>query len=89
MKHTTSSAVAICVGIAMVWLAGCASSTHVTETATTSESSTTNPAVLAPVTSSSTTTTTEHNNAAVQGTYTPPDKNTPYRWSGTNAYYVQ
>ena len=83
MKHTTSSAVAICVGIAMVWLAGCASSTRVTETATTSESSTTNPAVLAPAT------TTQHNNAAVQGTYTPPDKNTPYRWSGTSAYYVQ
>ena len=24
MKYTTNSAVAICVGIAMVWLAGCA-----------------------------------------------------------------
>jgi hypothetical protein len=45
--------------------------------------------VLAPATSSSTTTTTQHNNAATQGIYTPPDKNTPYRWSGTNAYYVQ
>ena len=89
MKHTTSSAVAICVGIAMVWLAGCASSTHVTETATTSESSTTNPAVLAPATSSSTTTTTQHDNAAVQGTYTPPDKNTPYRLTPTGGYYVQ
>jgi hypothetical protein len=88
MKHTTSSAVAICVGIAMAWLAGCASSTHGTETATTSESSTTNPRVLAPAVSSSTTTTTQHDNAA-QGTYTPPDKNTPFRWSGTNAYYVQ
>ena len=79
MKYTTSSAVAICVGIAMVWLAGCA----------TSEDNTTSPRVLAPATNSSTTTTTQHDNAAAQGTYTPPDKNTPYRWSGTNAYYVQ
>jgi hypothetical protein len=79
MKYTTSSAVAICVGIAMVWLAGCA----------TSEYNTTNPRVLAPATNSSTTTTTQHDNAAAQGTYTPPDKNTPYRWYGTNAYYVQ
>ncbi len=83
MKCTTNSALAICVGIAMMFLAGCAPSTHVTETATT------NPAVLAPAMNSSTTTTTQHDNAAVQGTYTPPDKNTPYRWSGTNAYYVQ
>lgn len=89
MRHTTSSVVAICVGIAMAWLAGCAPSNQVTETATTSESSTTNPGVLAPATNSSTTTTTGHNNAAVQGTYTPPDKNTPYRFSGPNAYYVQ
>jgi len=89
MKYTTSSAVAICVGIAMVWLAGCATSTHVTDTATTSEYSTTNPPVTAPAANSSTATTSEHNNAAVQGTYAPPDKNTPYRWSGTNAYYVQ
>jgi hypothetical protein len=87
MKYTTNYAVAICVGIAMVWLAGCAPTTQVTETATTSEYSTTNPRVLAPATNSSTTT--QHDNAAVQGTYTPPDKNTPYRWSGTNAYYVQ
>ena len=79
MSYTTNSAVAICVGIAMVWLAGCA----------TSEYNTTNPRVLAPATNSSTTTTTQHDNAAAQGTYTPPDKNTPYRWSGTNAYYVQ
>lgn len=34
MKHTTSSAVAICVGIAMVWLTGCAPTTHVTDTTT-------------------------------------------------------
>jgi hypothetical protein len=79
MKYTTNSAVAICVAIAMMWLAGCA----------TSDSSTTNARVLAPATSSSTTTTTQHNNAATQGIYTPPDKNTSYRWSGTNAYYVQ
>ncbi len=87
MKYTTNSAVAICVGIAMVWLAGCAPTTHVTETATTSEYNTTNPAATAPVANSSTTT--ERGNAAVGGTYTPPDKSTPYRWSGTNAYYVQ
>ena len=89
MKYTTNSAVAICVGIAMLLLAGCAPSTHVTETTTTSESTTTNPQVLAPAMNSSTTTTTHPGNAAVQGTYTPPDKNTPYRFSGTNAYYVQ
>jgi len=35
MSYTTSSAVAICVGIAMVCLAGCEPTTHVTEATTT------------------------------------------------------
>ncbi len=87
MKYTTNSAVAICVAIAMVWLAGCAPGTHVTETTTTSESTSTNPSVLAPATNSSTTT--QPGNAAVNGTYTPPDKNTPYRLTPTGGYYVQ
>jgi hypothetical protein len=30
MKYTSNYAVAICVGIAMVWLVGCAPTTHVT-----------------------------------------------------------
>jgi hypothetical protein len=60
-------------------MAGCA----------TSQSPTTNPPVTASAANPNTTTTTQHNNAAAQGTYTPPDKNTPYRWSGGNAYYVQ
>ncbi len=89
MKYTTNSAVVICVGIAMAILAGCAPSTHVTETTTTSESTTANPQVLAPAMNSSTTATTGPGNAAVQGTYTPPDKNTPFRLSPTGAYYVQ
>ena len=89
MKYTANSAVAICVGIAMVWLAGCAPSTHVTETTATSEYGTANPRVTAPGANSSTTTTTQHDNGAAQGTYKPPDKNTPYRWSGTNAFYVE
>jgi len=89
MKYPSNSAVAICVAIAMVCLAGCAPSTHVTETTTTSESTSANPSVLAPATNSSTTTTAQPGNAAAQGTYTPPDKNTPYRVSPTGAYYVQ
>jgi len=89
MKYATNSAVAICVAIAMVWLAGCAPSTHVTETTTTSESMSANPSVLAPATNSSTTTSTQPGNAAAQGTYTPPDKNTPYRLTPTGGYYVQ
>ena len=89
MKYTTNFAVAICVGIAMVWLAGCASTTHVTETATTSQYGTTNPPVTPPVANSNTTMTTQHDNGTAQGTYKPPDKNTPYRWSGGNAFYVE
>ena len=45
MKYITSSAVAICLGIAMGWLVGCAPTTHVTETTTTREYDTTNPPV--------------------------------------------
>lgn len=87
MKYTTSTALTICAGIAMVWLAGCA--THVTQATTPEGNDTTNPPVAAPTANSNTTTTTQHDNAAMQGTYKPPDKNTPYRWSGSNAFYVQ
>jgi uncharacterized lipoprotein YajG len=74
MNYTTNSALAIGVAIAMLWLAGCATATQSTETAPAANSNTA---------------TTQHDNAAAQGTYTPPDKNTPYRWSGGNAFYVQ
>jgi hypothetical protein len=74
MKYTTNSAVAICVGIAMGWLVGCAPTTHVTETTTTREYDTTNPPVIepAPVANSNTTTTTQYDNGTVQRTYTQP-----------------
>lgn len=89
MKYTTNFALAICVGIAIVWLAGCAPATHVAETTTTSEYGAANPPATAPVANSNTTPTTQHDNAATQGTYKPPDTNTPYRWSGPNAFYVE
>jgi len=89
MKYTTNSALAICAGIAMVWMAGCASAGHFTETTASAESNTANPPATASTANSNTSTTSQHGNAALQGTYTPPDKNTPYRWSGSNAFYVQ
>jgi len=89
MKHTIKSAMAICGGIAMVWIAGCASAGHGAETTASAESNTANPPVTAPAANSNTATTSQHSNAMQQGTYTPPDKNTPYRWSGSNAFYVQ
>ena len=88
MKYTTNSAVAICVGIAMVWLVGCARATHVTETTTTSEYGTANPPVTAPVANSNAATT-QHDKSTAQGTYKPPDQHTPIRWSGTRAFYVE
>lgn len=72
MKYRSSSAVAICVGVAMAWLVGCAPTTHVTETTTTREYDTTNPPVMAPVANPSTTTTTQYDNGTVQRTYTQP-----------------
>jgi len=88
MKYATNSALGICLASAILWLAGCTPATHVTQT-TTGQYDAANPPVTAPAANSNTTTTAEHGNAAVQGTYKPPDKNTPYRWSGTNAFYVQ
>jgi hypothetical protein len=71
MKCTTNSAVAICAGIAMVCLVGCAPTTHVTETTTTREYDTTNPPiVMAPA--PNTNTTTQYDNGTVQRTYTQP-----------------
>ena len=73
MKYTSNYAVAICAGIAMIWLAGCAPATHVTETTTTRQYDTTNPPIaMAPVANSNTTTTTQYDNGTVQRTYTQP-----------------
>jgi hypothetical protein len=76
MKHATNFAVAIFAGIATAFVAGCAPTTHVTETTTTREYDTKNPpVVMAPVASSNTTTTTHYDNGTVQRTYSQP---TPY-----------
>ena len=77
MKYKANPAVTICVGIAMVWLVGCAPTTHVTETTTTKEYDTPNPPVMAPVANANTTTTTRYNNGTVQRTYTQPSPYTP------------
>jgi hypothetical protein len=66
MKYKSNYIVAIGVGIAMTCMAGCAPTTHVTETTTTRQYDTTNPPiVMAPVSDANTTTT-------VQRTYTQP-----------------
>src|ERR1700675_4739470 len=73
MKYASNFAVAIGVGIAMAFVAGCAPTTHVTETTTTREYDTTNPpVVMAPVASANTTTTTQYDNGTVQRTYSQP-----------------
>jgi hypothetical protein len=98
MSYTTNSAVAICIGIAMACLVGCAPTTHVTETTTTKEYDTTNPPVMepAPVTNSGTTTTTQFDNGTMQRTYntqpapyTPPDQSTTTVTTDTNNGTVQ
>ena len=97
MNYTTNSALAICIGIAMAWLVGCAPTTHVTETTTTREYDTTNPPVMypAPVANSSTTTTTQYDNGTVQRTYAqpapyaPPDHSTTTVTTDTNNGTVQ
>jgi hypothetical protein len=79
MKIKANFVVAICTGIAMTWLVGCAPTTHVTETTTTRQYDTTNPPiVVAPVADANTTTTTQYNNGTVQRTYTQP---APYSYS--------
>ena len=72
MKYRRNSALAIGVGIAMVWMVGCAPTTHVTETTTTREYDTKNPPVMAPVVGTNSTTTTQYDNGLVQRTYTQP-----------------
>jgi hypothetical protein len=77
MNFQKNSALAIGVGLAMVWLVGCAPTTHVTETTTTREYDTKNPVVMAPVViapvaSTNSTTTTQYDNGTVQRTYTQP-----------------
>jgi hypothetical protein len=74
MKYTTNSPVAICASIAMVWLVGCAPTTHVTETTTTREYDTTNPPVTAPVANSNT----------QPAPYAPPDQSTTTVTTDTN-----
>src|SRR3984957_12672417 len=71
MKFKANYVVAICAGIAMTSLIGCAPTTHVTETTTTRQYDKTNtPVVMAPVADANTTTTTQYNNGTVQRTYT-------------------
>src|SRR5271154_5587647 len=73
MKHKSNYLIAVGVGIAMTWMAGCAPTTHVTETTTTRQYDTTSPPiVMAPVADAGTTTTTQYNNGTVQRTYTQP-----------------
>jgi len=73
MKYTSNFSVAICAGVALIWLGGCAPTTHVTETTTTRQYDTTNPPiVMAPVADANTTTTTQYNDGTVQRTYTQP-----------------
>jgi hypothetical protein len=73
MKYILNPAVAICVGIAMTCVIGCAPTTHVTETTTTRQYDTTNPPIVtAPIAEANTTTTTQYSNGAVQRTYTQP-----------------
>ena len=73
MKYKSDYLIAIGVGIAMTWMAGCAPTTHVTETTTTRQYDTTSPPiVMAPVADAGTTTTTQYNNGTVQRTYTQP-----------------
>jgi hypothetical protein len=73
MRYATNFAVAIGAGIAMAFVAGCAPTTHVTETTTTREYDTKNPpVVMAPVATSNTTTTTQYDNGTVQRTYSQP-----------------
>jgi hypothetical protein len=79
MKYLANSARAICLGIATVWLVGCAPTTHVTETTSTREYDTTTP----PVATSNTTTTTHYDNGTVQRTYTQPAPYAPLNRSTT------
>jgi hypothetical protein len=73
MRYATNFAVAIGAGIAMAFVAGCAPTTHVTETTTTREYDTKNPpVVMAPAATSNTTTTTQYDNGTVQRTYSQP-----------------
>jgi hypothetical protein len=73
MRYATNFAVALGAGIAMAFVAGCAPTTHVTETTTTREYDTKNPpVVMAPVATSNTTTTTQYDNGTVQRTYAQP-----------------
>jgi hypothetical protein len=73
VRHATTFAVAICIGIAMAWLVGCAPTTHVTETTTTRQYDTTTP----PVANEKTTTTTRYVNGTVQPTSTQPFPDAP------------
>ena len=71
MRYRSNAVVAMCAGIAMACLFGCAPTTHVTETTTTRQYDTTDPP-MAPVANSNTSTTTQFDNGTVQRTYTEP-----------------
>jgi hypothetical protein len=85
VKYRINLATAIGVGLAMVSLAGCAPTTHVTETTTTRQYDTSNPPMLAPVpvASANTTTTTRYNNGTVEQTSTQPTAYAPAGQSTT------
>jgi len=86
MRYSTNFAVAIGAGVAMAFVAGCAPTTHVTETTTTREYDTKNPpVVMAPVATSNTTTTTQYDNGTVQRTYSQPS---PYASADTTTTTV-
>jgi hypothetical protein len=82
MKHRITFAVAIGAGIAMIGMAGCAPTTHVTET-TTRQYDTTTPPLMAPLADENTTTTTHYDNGTVQRTYLQPAPYAPSDQSTT------
>lgn len=79
MKIKANYVVAVCAGIAMTFVLGCAPTTHVTETTTTRQYDTTSPPIVeAPLADANTTTTTQYNNGTVQRTYRQPAPYTSY-----------
>ena len=90
IKCASNFLVASLAGLSMMWLVGCAPTTHVTETTTTRQYDTTNlpavamtPVAIAPAASSATTTTTQFSNGTVQSTSTQPAPYAPSSESTT------
>ncbi len=94
MKHTTTFAMIVGAGIAIIGLAGCTPATHVTET-TTRQYDTSTPPMMAPLANDNTTTTTRYDNGTVQRTYlqpapyAPSDQSTTTVTTGPNGGTVQ